>query len=60
MLSSFCSETKKSHQKKLYLHRQMLEKIFNEIAKQIIAINISDIPKILTYCGWIVEPENAK
>jgi len=38
----------------------MLEKIFNEIAKQIIAINISDIPKILTYCGWIVEPENAK
>jgi len=30
------------------------------MAKQIIAINIFNIPEILNKCGWIVEPENAK
>lgn len=39
---------------------QMPMKVFDAMAmaKPIIATNVSDLPKILDGCGWIVEPEN--
>ena len=38
---------------------QMPAKVFDAMAmaKPIIATNVSDLPKILDWCGWIVEPE---
>ncbi|MCK4821183.1 glycosyltransferase, partial [bacterium] len=39
---------------------QVPAKIFDAMAmaKPIISTNVSDLPKILKGCGWIVEPEN--
>jgi len=39
---------------------QVPAKVFDAMAmaKPIIATNVSDLPKILDGCGWIVEPEN--
>ena len=41
---------------------QMPAKVFDAMAmaKAIIASNISDLPKILDGCGWVVKPENPK